>query len=908
MTQDAIWLSIAPEIRGRVHVLESADTPEQLQQGLEQRFNVGQALTAVVLELDPKNHSLDLSLRSDRLQRAHDDPAAAAAAGGEQAAAAGAGSMPAGGQLVPGRVVNVAGSGVVVQLGPKLQGIVASTDIHDSWVSNALSGLTAGTYVRARVLAAAGAKPPKGGKALPALVDCKGRVLLSLRPSAGGVVAGKQGGNATAAAAAAEIDSTSSSGLLQLDQLKVGNKVQGYVRSVSTKGLFVVLDRCHDARIKLKQLSDGYVEDPAAAYPVGSRIEGKVLSVEHTKPPQEVSATAAAGFSDSSSRVLQDDGVRVELTLRSGHGLGSSLRTLNEIKEGELTGGKVRRIERYGVFVELNHSLVSGLVHISQVSEGFVKDLAAHYTPGQSVRVRVLSVDRENKKVSLSMKPELLVEDDSDNDSEALGAQVEGLVGSKKRSKQGPAAADFDDEMLDAMDVEADEPQEGSDQGDDESDEGEGGELEKGESEESEQAGGASDIDMDDMDIESNQQGAEGSEGEGGESDSEEDEFEEEKQQSDDDATAAAMPSLLLADTAAAAAGDWGELQLLDGAVAAPEDAATADADAASNGKLSKAQKKRLVAAREAEIRAAEAARRSHSEQPESVTGYEQQLMADPNSSYTWIKYMAFQLKLGEVEAAKRIGERALSTIAMTAEQEKFNVWVALLNLENAYGGANAEEAVMTTFKRGVQYCEPKALYLALLGILERSGRWQLAADVWKTATKRFSTSCKVWLGAFESALQVGRRAAAEPNVDAHTKNSNNQAAVPAAVGPDPRQVLERALKSMPKHKHIKALTRAALAEFRVGNAERGRSILEGVLANYPKRLDIWNVYIDQEIKTGDAARIRALLARGTSLSLPLKKMKVLFRRWLEFEQTHGSAADVAAVKQRAMEYMESQV
>eukprot|EP00879_Flechtneria_rotunda_P013045 GHRR01013625.1.p1 GENE.GHRR01013625.1~~GHRR01013625.1.p1 ORF type:complete len:213 (+),score=116.09 GHRR01013625.1:616-1254(+) len=182
------------------------------------------------------------------------------------------------------------------------------------------------------------------------------------------------------------------------------------------------------------------------------------------------------------------------------------------------------------------------------------------------------------------MKPELLVEDDSDNDSEALGAQVEGLVGSKKRSKQGPAAADFDDEMLDAMDVEADEPQEGSDQGDDESDEGEGGELEKGESEESEQAGGASDIDMDDMDIESNQQGAEGSEGEGGESDSEEDEFEEEKQQSDDDATAAAMPSLLLADTAAAAAGDWGELQLLDGAVAAPEDAATADADAASNG------------------------------------------------------------------------------------------------------------------------------------------------------------------------------------------------------------------------------------------------------------------------------------------------------------------------------------
>jgi len=35
--------------------------------------------------------------------------------------------------------------------------------------------------------------------------------------------------------------------------------------------------------------------------------------------------------------------------------------------------------------------------------------------------------------------------------------------------------------------------------------------------------------------------------------------------------------------------------------------------------------------------------------------------------------------------------------------------------------------------------------------------------------------------------------------------------------------------------------------------------------------------------------------------------MKVLFRRWLEYEQSHGSAADAAAVRQRAVEYMEAQ-
>lgn len=62
-----------------------------------------------------------------------------------------------------------------------------------------------------------------------------------------------------------------------------------------------------------------------------------------------------------------------------------------------------------------------------------------------------------------------------------------------------------------------------------------------------------------------------------------------------------------------------------------------------------------------------------------------------------------------------------------------------------------------------------------------------------------------------------------------------------------------------------------------------------------------------QEIKSGDTAHVRSLLARATSLSLPPKKMKVLFKRWLEFEQTHGSAADVAQVKLKAIEYMEQQ-
>lgn len=39
--------------------------------------------------------------------------------------------------------------------------------------------------------------------------------------------------------------------------------------------------------------------------------------------------------------------------------------------------------------------------------------------------------------------------------------------------------------------------------------------------------------------------------------------------------------------------------------------------------------------------------------------------------------------------------------------------------------------------------------------------------------------------------------------------------------------------------------------------AERGRSLFEGVLRNYPKRLDLWSVYLDQEVAAGDPQRIR---------------------------------------------------
>jgi rRNA biogenesis protein RRP5 len=121
------------------------------------------------------------------------------------------------------------------------------------------------------------------------------------------------------------------------------------------------------------------------------------------------------------------------------------------------------------------------------------------------------------------------------------------------------------------------------------------------------------------------------------------------EEDSDDDGqqdAAAAAGLGLGANAAAAGAAEWGELQLQDAADGA--DKATAAANGAAE--LSRGDKKRLKAAKEAELRAAERARLAGTEAPESAAVYEQSLLSEPNSSFLWVKYMAFQLKLGEFD------------------------------------------------------------------------------------------------------------------------------------------------------------------------------------------------------------------------------------------------------------------
>lgn len=114
-----------------------------------------------------------------------------------------------------------------------------------------------------------------------------------------------------------------------------------------------------------------------------------------------------------------------------------------------------------------------------------------------------------------------------------------------------------------------------------------------------------------------------------------------------------------------------------------------------------------------------------HTKTPESNADFERLLLGSPNSSYLWIQYMSFQVQLSEIEKAREVAQRAFKTINFREEQERLNIWVALLNLENIYG---TDQTVEQTFKDAVRRNDAKTVHLGLATILERSEKFDVSA------------------------------------------------------------------------------------------------------------------------------------------------------------------------------------
>lgn len=76
---------------------------------------------------------------------------------------------------------------------------------------------------------------------------------------------------------------------------------------------------------------------------------------------------------------------------------------VKQYKVGDVLTGKVTGIQPYGAFVALDE-LTQGLVHISEITYGFVKDVGEFLKVGDEITVKVLEIEPELKKISLSIR------------------------------------------------------------------------------------------------------------------------------------------------------------------------------------------------------------------------------------------------------------------------------------------------------------------------------------------------------------------------------------------------------------------------------------------------------------------------------------------------------------------------
>jgi rRNA biogenesis protein RRP5 len=196
-------------------------------------------------------------------------------------------------------------------------------------------------------------------------------------------------------------------------------------------------------------------------------------------------------------------------------------------------------------------------------------------------------------------------------------------------------------------------------------------------------------------------------------------------------------------------------------------------------------------------------------------------------------------LSLAYIPSARAVADKALGRIEFHQEREKLNVWTALLTLEHKYGNDGSLQA---TVDRACNNNNPKQVYLHVCEILEKfllssPGSVKRANEMFTKMCKKFKSKKKVWLAHLQYLLKQSR------HQEAHA-------------------LLKRALLSLAPYKHAESMSKFAQLEFEFGSPSRDRTVFDGILLNHPKRLDLFFVYLDKEVKFGSVDNARTLLER----------------------------------------------
>ncbi|HEX5610701.1 MAG TPA: 30S ribosomal protein S1 [Solirubrobacterales bacterium] len=161
-----------------------------------------------------------------------------------------------------------------------------------------------------------------------------------------------------------------------LGRLEPGQIVEGKISNIVDFGAFVDLDGI-DGLIHISELSWSHVNHPSEVVAIGDTVRIKVLDIDRDR--QRISLGLKQTQEDPWQRVI-------------------STHRPNDVLEGQVT-----KVVAFGAFVEILPG-VEGLVHISELADHHVENPSEVVEPGASLNVKILEIDEERRRLSLSIK------------------------------------------------------------------------------------------------------------------------------------------------------------------------------------------------------------------------------------------------------------------------------------------------------------------------------------------------------------------------------------------------------------------------------------------------------------------------------------------------------------------------
>lgn len=157
-----------------------------------------------------------------------------------------------------------------------------------------------------------------------------------------------------------------------MDDLQPKTRLQGKVKEVGLHGAVVDLGLAYEGLLHISQLTpDGEVDAVTEAVEIGDEVTVWVTEVH----PEER---------------------RVSLTMVEPPDV-----TWDEVREGKLYTGRVTRIEQYGAFVDIGAER-PGLLHVREMSSGYVDHPSEMVSVGDEIEVRILRVDHRRQRIDLT--------------------------------------------------------------------------------------------------------------------------------------------------------------------------------------------------------------------------------------------------------------------------------------------------------------------------------------------------------------------------------------------------------------------------------------------------------------------------------------------------------------------------